>query len=105
MRPKNFGPRPGPKPNKDRRPQPAKNRGKAEKSPAPSPPSRPERAGSGAQWLYGLHAVQAALANPRRKLGRAVLTPRAQETLGSQLLARVRVETLDPGSIDRLLPP
>jgi 23S rRNA (guanosine2251-2'-O)-methyltransferase len=59
----------------------------------------------GAQWLYGLHAVQAALANPRRKLGRAVLTPRAIETLGSKLLARVRVETQDPGSIDRLLPP
>jgi 23S rRNA (guanosine2251-2'-O)-methyltransferase len=33
------------------------------------------------------------------------LTPRAIETLGSKLLARVRVETQDPGSIDRLLPP
>jgi 23S rRNA (guanosine2251-2'-O)-methyltransferase len=59
----------------------------------------------GAQWLYGLHAVQAALANPRRKLGRAALTPRAIETLGSHLLSRVRVETLEPGAIDRLLPP
>jgi len=59
----------------------------------------------GAQWLYGLHAVQAALANPRRKLGRAALTPRAIETLGSRLLSRVRVETLEPGAIDRLLPP
>ncbi len=62
-------------------------------------------ASAGAQWLYGLHAVQAALANPRRKLGRAVLTPRAQETLGTKLLARVRVEIQEPGSIDRLLPP
>jgi len=60
---------------------------------------------SGAQWLYGLHAVEAALANPRRKLGRAVLTPRATETLGSKLLSRVRVETTEPGAIDRLLPP
>jgi 23S rRNA (guanosine2251-2'-O)-methyltransferase len=33
------------------------------------------------------------------------LTPRAIETLGSKLLARVRVEPQDPGSIDRLLPP
>ncbi|HYJ36157.1 MAG TPA: 23S rRNA (guanosine(2251)-2'-O)-methyltransferase RlmB, partial [Rhizomicrobium sp.] len=98
---KNFGPKPG----KDRRPPPVKNRGKAEKSPAPSPRPRPERGEGGGQWLYGLHAVQAALANPRRKLGRAVLTPRAIETLGSKLLARVRVETQDPGSIDRLLPP
>jgi 23S rRNA (guanosine2251-2'-O)-methyltransferase len=66
---------------------------------------RPPSSHSGAQWLYGLHAVQAALANPRRKLGRAVLTPRAIETLGSKLLSRVQVETTDPGAIDRLLPP
>jgi 23S rRNA (guanosine2251-2'-O)-methyltransferase len=66
---------------------------------------RPPSSHSGAQWLYGLHAVQAALANPRRKLGRAVLTPRATEILGSKLLSRVRVETTEPGAIDRLLPP
>lgn len=59
----------------------------------------------GAQWLYGLHTVQAALANPRRKIGRVIVTPRAAEFLGSKLLARARVETQDPGSIDRLLPP
>lgn len=97
---------------------PGKGRGKPEKKPAP--PSRNERAApssgqsagqssarpsGGAQWLYGLHAVQAALANPRRKLGRAVLTPRAAEILGSKLLSRARTETADPGAIDRLLPP
>lgn len=60
---------------------------------------------SGGEWLYGLHAVQAALANPHRKLGRAVLTPRAKETIGPKLLARVPVEILEPGAIDRLLPP
>jgi 23S rRNA (guanosine2251-2'-O)-methyltransferase len=67
------------------------------------PERGPER-GSGGQWLYGLHAVQAALANPRRKLGRAVLTPRAVETLGEKLLKRVRVEIMEPGAIDKLLP-
>ncbi|HEY8253325.1 MAG TPA: RNA methyltransferase [Rhizomicrobium sp.] len=99
------------RPGRPQRPQPPKNRGKAEKTaPAPSPiPTaakghRPS-SHSGAQWLYGLHAVEAALANPRRKLGRAVLTPRATETLGSKLLSRVRVETTEPGAIDRLLPP
>src|SRR5690348_1712740 len=94
------------RPHRPSRPQPPptpKSRGKAEKT-APAA-MRPPSSHSGAQWLYGLHAVQAALANPRRKLGRAVLTPRAIETLGSKLLARVRVETQDPGSIDRLLPP
>jgi 23S rRNA (guanosine2251-2'-O)-methyltransferase len=52
-----------------------------------------------------LHAVRAALANPRRRLGRAVLTPRAMESLGEKLLAKVRVETLEPAGLDRLLPP
>jgi len=66
---------------------------------------RPPSSHSGAQWLYGLHAVEAALANPHRRLGRAVLTPRATETLGSKLLSRVRVETTEPSAIDRLLPP
>jgi 23S rRNA (guanosine2251-2'-O)-methyltransferase len=97
MRPKSFG--------KNRRPDSGKSRGKPEKKPAAVQPERPHRANIGAQWLYGLHAVQAALANPRRKLGRAVLTPRATETLGPKLLSRVRVETQEPGSIDRLLPP
>jgi len=68
---------------------------------------RPQNDGNrlaGGQWLYGLHAVKAALANPRRKLGRAVLTPRAAEILGEKLLQRVRVEILEPGAIDRMLP-
>ena len=95
--------------NKNRRPKPqpdpGKSRGKPEKKPVPAAATRVERPHSGAQWLYGLHAVQAALANPRRKLGRAVLTPRAIESLGSRLLTRVQVQTSDPQTIDRLLPP
>ncbi len=89
----------------NRRPNPGKPRGKPEKKAITARPEPPKRSKGGAQWLYGLHAVEAALANPRRKLGRAVLTPRATETLGSKLLSRVRVETADPGAIDRLLPP
>jgi len=84
-----HGPRPGHKPAESR-----------------EKPRRPtETRGSGGQWLYGLHAVQAALANPRRKLGRAMLTPRAAEILGEKLLKRVQVEIMEPGAIDRLLPP
>lgn len=105
------------KPGGHGRPHAPKNRGKAEKRTegpqqearpprtAPSPGAFKREAAPGAQWLYGLHAVQAALANPRRKLGRAVLTPRAQETIGAKLLGRVRFEIQDPGSIDRQLPP
>lgn len=97
MGPKDF--------RKDRRhfyPKPAGKASEKPGRPAGTPPSRRE---TGGEWLYGLHAVQAALANPHRKLGRAVLTPRAIETLGEKLLKRVTVETLDPGAIDRLLPP
>jgi len=89
---------------KDRRhfyPKPAGKAGEKAARPVGKPPSRRE---AGGEWLYGLHAVQAALANPHRKLGRAALTLRAIETLGSELLARVRVETLEPGAIDKLLP-
>jgi len=86
---RHFYPKPGGKP--------AEKLGR----PAGKPPSRRE---AGGEWLYGLHAVQAALANPHRKLGRAALTPRAIETIGKTLLARVQVETLEPGAIDKLLP-
>src|SRR5258707_1035219 len=97
MGPKDF--------RKDRRHFYPKPGGKAAEKggrPAGKPPSRRE---SGGEWLYGLHAVQAALANPHRKLGRAALTPRAIETIGAKLLARVQVETLEPGAIDKLLAP
>ena len=56
-------------------------------------------------WLYGLHAVGAALDNPRRKLHRAVLTARAAEALDSKLTGRLRVEPADAEAISRLLPP
>jgi 23S rRNA (guanosine2251-2'-O)-methyltransferase len=96
MSPKDF--------RKDRRhfyPKPAGKGPEKAGRPAGKPPSHRE---SGGEWLYGLHAVQAALANPHRKLGRAALTPRAIETLGEKLLKRVTVETMEPGAIDRLLP-
>ncbi len=55
-------------------------------------------------WLYGLHAVRAALANPDRNVKRAVLTERAIEELGRPALARVKWETGDNHAIERLLP-
>jgi 23S rRNA (guanosine2251-2'-O)-methyltransferase len=55
-------------------------------------------------WLYGLHAVRAALANPARKARRAVLTARAAEEIGPQLLGRVRQEVVDGDAVSRLLP-
>lgn len=55
-------------------------------------------------WLYGLHAVRAALGNPRRKVKRAMLTARAAEELGPKLLGRVRHDIAIGDAVARLLP-
>jgi 23S rRNA (guanosine2251-2'-O)-methyltransferase len=73
---------------------------------APRPENSRERQGKKQEnWIYGLHAIEAALANPRRNLHRAVLTARAAEALGPKLAGRVRVEPADIEAIARLLPP
>jgi 23S rRNA (guanosine2251-2'-O)-methyltransferase len=66
-------------------------------------PKPDTRTGDGL-WLYGLHAVRAALANPARKVKRAVLTSRAAEEIGAKLLGRVRQEVVDGDAVSRLLP-
>ena len=55
-------------------------------------------------WLYGLHAVRAALANPHRKVKRCVLTAHAAGEMENALTGRVRPETVDAEAISRLLP-
>jgi 23S rRNA (guanosine2251-2'-O)-methyltransferase len=55
-------------------------------------------------WLYGLHAVRAALKNPRRKVNRAVLTAHAADAIGHGLLARTRHEIASAEAVARLLP-
>ncbi len=60
--------------------------------------------GSG-NWLYGHHAVRAALTNPARRLHRLVVTERAAEELGQKLLQKVSFEVGTMDVIARLLPP
>jgi 23S rRNA (guanosine2251-2'-O)-methyltransferase len=55
-------------------------------------------------WLYGLHPVRAALANPLRKLHRAVLTEHAAAAVGRPLLAKIRHELVTSESVARLMP-
>lgn len=65
---------------------------------------KPKQTSSSGLWLYGPHAVRAALANKKRKVLRAVLTSTAVAEIGPELLGRVRHEIGDTETISRLLP-
>jgi 23S rRNA (guanosine2251-2'-O)-methyltransferase len=68
------------------------------------PPRSPAERRSDAIWIYGIHAVLAALANPRRKVRRIVATPNALVRLreaGAALL--MDPEEASPRQIDHLL--
>jgi 23S rRNA (guanosine2251-2'-O)-methyltransferase len=59
----------------------------------------------GTVWLYGLHAVQAALANPARRLRRLVVTEEGSAALAARLPQpwALTPETVDRARIDQLL--
>lgn len=84
----------------------------AEASPTPAHTAAPHPARSsgaaaprGTVWLYGLHAVQAALTNPARRLRRLVTTEEGATTLASRLPRpwSVTPETVDRARLDGLL--
>ena len=60
---------------------------------------RARRAGSGPEtvWLFGLHAVRDALANPRRRRHRLIVTPNASAKLAEAIAgAGIEPEITDP---------
>lgn len=78
--------------------------------PRTEPASRPGRPGRNQVWLYGLHAVKAALANPRRRHHRLLLSDEAGEVLRrdaaiAKVLEELAVEASNRDGIGRVLPP
>jgi 23S rRNA (guanosine2251-2'-O)-methyltransferase len=72
-----------------------------------SPASTPRASG---QWLYGIHPVLAALANPQRRCDRLVATAETERALAAALAERssanpgLTIEIMSRAEIDRLLP-
>jgi 23S rRNA (guanosine2251-2'-O)-methyltransferase len=114
--PRHDGPRPGgkpaphaprgefqPRPSRDGAPQrlsapPGRHR-------EPDAPRHTPDAPKGTVWLYGHHAVAAALANPNRRLRRLLLTEEGEAAIGKQLPPpwAVSPERVDRGRLDTLL--
>ncbi|WP_422000308.1 23S rRNA (guanosine(2251)-2'-O)-methyltransferase RlmB [Reyranella sp.] len=61
----------------------------------PSRPSRPQRGGHQSVWLYGRHAVLAALANPERQVQRVLATRETAERHAAELGPKVEVCSRD----------
>jgi 23S rRNA (guanosine2251-2'-O)-methyltransferase len=89
-----------------RRPRPERQ-GRRPWRGANKPPGRgPDHADTDHVLLFGLHAVEAALANPRREVARLIATENAAHRLAPLIAKRgVRVEPASPRDLDRLLGP
>jgi 23S rRNA (guanosine2251-2'-O)-methyltransferase len=69
-------------------------------------PSERRRAGTGSVDIFGVHAVEAALGNPRRTIRRLYLTDNAERRLQAALAARpIAHERVLPRDLDRRLGP
>ena len=99
-----------PHPHRPQSRQPQPERGPREGRPrganfhAPAPRPSPE-APRGAVWLYGSHAVAAALANPARRLRRLLLTEDAEAALAARLPPpwAIGAERADRARLDQML--
>jgi 23S rRNA (guanosine2251-2'-O)-methyltransferase len=71
-----------------------------------NPKHAPRRDAADRVTLYGLHAVEAALANPKRTVARILATENAAQRLGPHLAKRgLTAEAATPRDLDRLLGP
>ena len=102
----NFGPRPPDRDQQGQRPYQTRHDGPRHQGGAPphGGPHQPQ-APRGTVWLYGHHAVAAALANPVRRLRRLLLTEDAEAVLAERLPPpwSMPPERADRGRLDHLL--
>jgi len=103
-------PRPAPR-DQALRPTPPRRDPRDRRPDAPNPEPRaaaPEKAPPGTYWMHGLHAVAAALANPRRGVKRLLLTEDAEATLAARLpegwRRRTQAERVDRARFQTFLP-
>ncbi len=67
--------------------------------------TRPHQMDERIHWLWGIHPVEAALKNPKRRCLKLLASPRGIERLGNAAQSRgVRVEATEDDRLDRLLP-
>ena len=87
----------------------------AKRKPQPRKSRRPARAAARGEpetlWLYGAHAVLAALGNPRRRLHRLLWTPEAARSFEAEIGQRIRRRngnlapiSAERAELDHLLP-
>lgn len=82
-----------------RNPRKAKNR-----NDAPRNRNGSAKSGDFDTWLYGLHAVTAALENPKRQAKRLMATRAGAERLGATLTQPLKPEIVDRETLEALLP-
>lgn len=69
-----------------------------------APDSQRSGGPAGGVWLFGLHAVTAALANPKRRCHRLLATRQGEEGLGDAADRGPQPQIVEKHEIDRLLP-
>jgi len=91
----------GPKgrpPRSDQR-RPDQRRPDQRRGPAPAPVA------DGPDWLYGVHAVHAALRNPKRRILRVIATEKSVDTIAESARQRgLQIEKADARELDRMFP-